>query len=123
MSLEAKIADLLSETSLVLNVGSSRGVKQGNRVIVWEDRSISDPETGEPLGTVRVTLATAAVIEVQEKLCVAESVREKLTANRIIFGESARPMYRFTTGPTIGDGQIHVEIGQPVTVLIDEPPF
>jgi hypothetical protein len=116
VSLNAKIADVLSETSLVVNVGSADGVTKGDFVRIWEDKEILDPDTHEPLGTVRVTLAVATVSEVQEKLSVAYSQYERPQLTGLVFGQSPRPRHRFTTHVAIDADQVVVRIGQVVTI-------
>ena len=52
MNKEIKVAKVLSETQLVLNVGSNDGIKEDSRFLVYsiEDEDILDPVTGESLG-------------------------------------------------------------------------
>lgn len=125
MKLEAKVAQLLTETSFVINAGSSQGVTKGSQVVIWEDRNVFDPDTREPLGTVRITVAVATINEVQDRLSVAQSAWDSTGIGSIVLGGTrARPRYRFTTGSAIDDNQVRITIGQSVTVdVLEEVPF
>lgn len=69
--IEGKVAEILDDTSVALNVGSSQGVKAGARVQIYRRVIVRDPDTSEPLGGVEVKTVRMRVVEVREKLCIA----------------------------------------------------
>ena len=77
----ASIAKILSPNRVVINRGSTHGIKEGQRMLVYSlsDEEIQDPETGESLGSLEIYKGTGKVIAVQEKLSVIESDRDELT--------------------------------------------
>jgi hypothetical protein len=119
--IEAKIAAVVNETTLVLNVGTDVGVGEDDQVEIWEEREIKDPDGGESLGFIKITLARAVVTEAQEKLSVAQALRRPNAFESLLANFGGRPMYRFTTRTSTADDQVTVEIGQVVTVIIEDP--
>lgn len=73
MAVEGKVAKILGKGEIVLNRGSSHGVRQGMlfEIFAPEGEEVWDPDTGETLGTVEDVKAKAEVTEVKEKLAVA----------------------------------------------------
>jgi hypothetical protein len=73
MAVEGKVAKILGKGEIVLNRGSSHGVRQGMlfEIFAPEGEEVWDPDTGETLGTVEDVKAKAEITEVKEKLAVA----------------------------------------------------
>jgi hypothetical protein len=73
MAVEGKVAKILGKGEIVLNRGSSHGIRQGMifEIFAPEGEEVWDPDTGETLGTVEDVKAKAEVTEVKEKLSVA----------------------------------------------------
>ena len=73
MTVEGKVAKILGKGEIVLNRGSSHGVRKGMlfEVFAPEGEEVWDPDTGETLGTVEDVKAKAEVTEVKERLAVA----------------------------------------------------
>jgi hypothetical protein len=73
MTVEGKVAKILGKGEIVLNRGSSHGVRQGMHFEIFapEGEEVWDPDTGETLGTVEDVKAKAEVTEVKDKLSVA----------------------------------------------------
>jgi hypothetical protein len=115
---EVKVAAVLSDTSLVIAAGTDQGVQNGARVLIWEDREIADPDSQEYLGTVRITLARAKVIEAQEKLSVVQVDFENPGLNATVLGRGPNPTRRFTQSPIPDPGEVRVRLGQLVTVAV-----
>ncbi|MBQ4437713.1 hypothetical protein II898_02435 [bacterium] len=78
MNKEIKVAKVLSETQLVLNVGSNDGIKEDSRFLVYsiEDEDILDPVTGESLGKLEYVKGRGHVISLQEKMCIIETFKK-----------------------------------------------
>ena len=69
-----KVARILSETQLVLNVGANHGVEHGMTFIIFEEgEDVTDPDSGESLGLLEWVKAEVVVSHVQESLSIAES--------------------------------------------------
>jgi hypothetical protein len=73
MTVECKVAKILGKGEIVLNRGSSHGVRTGMlfEIFAPEGEEVWDPDTGETLGTVEDVKAKAEVTEVKEKLAIA----------------------------------------------------
>ena len=70
-----KVAGILSEHQLVLNVGTNDGLSRGDRFVIFEPGDvILDPDTGENLGRVERIKAEVEVTHVQERIATVESV-------------------------------------------------
>ena len=74
--IEGKIAQILSENFVVINVGSESGVKVGMMFVVLAcGEAVEDPETGEVLGKWEVPKGTIRVTHVQPRLATCEGFR------------------------------------------------
>ncbi len=73
MTVEGKVAKILSKGEIVLNRGRSHGVRTGMlfEIFAPEGEEVWDPDTGETLGTVEDVKAKAEVTEVKERLAIA----------------------------------------------------
>ena len=74
MSIEARIAQVISIFDVALNAGSDAGVVVNAVATIFRDVEVNDPESGEPLGVVRRPLLHFKVAEVQPKFCVATTI-------------------------------------------------
>jgi hypothetical protein len=78
--IEGKIARILDEYSVVINVGRLHGVTEGTPFVIYSpgEEEIKDPDTGKSLGCLEVVKGYVRASHVQENLslCVAE-VAEK----------------------------------------------
>lgn len=74
---EGKVAQILSEHELVINLGARDGVSQGMRfaVMAMIPTEVKDPDTGEVLGTVEREKVRVEVVELQERLAVCRPYR------------------------------------------------
>ena len=68
--INGKIARILSDKEVVLNVGEESGVKAGMKFVIYEER---DPETGEDLGALEIVKGRIVVNHVMPKISNAES--------------------------------------------------
>lgn len=74
MSKKAKVADVISPYSLVLNVGLEDGVSISDRfLIIGYGKDIKDPDTGESLGNLEIERGTGRVAHVQSSMCTVVS--------------------------------------------------
>ena len=82
MAVTGRVARILGDESIVVNRGSSHGVKEGERFVVFaEGDEVKDPDTGEPLGRLEIVKARVVAAHVQEKMttCVAEPAEDPLS--------------------------------------------
>lgn len=72
-----KVARILNSREMALNVGSEHGVKEGMYFDVLDPtgEDITDPDTGEVLGSVTRPLVRVCVTKVMEKLSVASTFK------------------------------------------------
>jgi len=78
-SVQAKVADILTEYLLAINAGSMNGVSERDVVSLKQIVEIMDPDTGEKLGTVAVSKLILQVNHVQSKLCTATVISTRDT--------------------------------------------
>src|SRR5687768_10988114 len=77
LPLEGKVAAIINERELVINIGANKGVRKGMKfkVLAGEVTEVRDPETDEVLGTIEQEKVQVRVIEVQNKLSVCRTFR------------------------------------------------
>ena len=80
--IEGSVARILNSRELVLNRGSEHGVVVGMQFAVLNSQGggITDPETGEPLGSVEVPKVIVKIVQVYEKMSVASTFRQYRTS-------------------------------------------
>jgi len=72
--IEGKVARILSENCVILNVGSAAGVKPGMLFVVLAlGEEVVDPESGEVLGRWELPKGHLRVAHVQERLATCEA--------------------------------------------------
>ena len=73
--LEGKVADVLNERELVINIGSEKGVKLDMKFEVLEKEfyKIKDPDTGKLLDTLDKTKIRVKIVEVREKISIGRT--------------------------------------------------
>ncbi len=69
--IEGKIAKIVDERTVVINRGSEADVREGMKFAIFAGGdTVTDPDTGESLGTWEVVKGTVKTTHVQEKLSV-----------------------------------------------------
>jgi hypothetical protein len=129
----AKVADILTLSQVVLNVGTTSGVKKDDEGFIYEIREILDPDTKESLGSLRIRKLDLRVTVVQSRICVATVTSYVDTVARPTSAATVRRRRTITTDPEEErKGEIvYVGIGEPVIIRQqdetrsekDEPPF
>jgi len=82
--IEGKVAKILDEYTLIINVGAAQGVRPGMEFVVFAPGDeVVDPDSGESLGQWEAVKARLAVQHVQEKLtvCAPAAPQSKLAAD------------------------------------------
>ncbi len=76
--IRGRVAAILSKREVVLNVGTDAGVEPGMRFVILNETgvTVTDPETGEEIGTVEVPKHVVKVVRVDgPRLSVARTFR------------------------------------------------
>lgn len=105
MAVEGKIAKVLGNREVVINRGSSSGVRPGMTFEIFapEGEEVWDPDTGETLGTVEDVKAKAEVTEVKERLAVARLLSAESPFGAAGIGEMQENLQRIF-GQMFGEG-------------------
>ena len=79
--IRARVAHVLTTREIAINAGENQGVAKGMIFDVMDTKGedITDPETGEILGSIERRKIRVKIIQVQEKLSVASTYRTKKT--------------------------------------------
>lgn len=73
--IEGRIAQILNESMVIVNVGAEAGCKAGMVfVVLAEGDEVKDPDTGEPLGKWELPKGHIRVVHAQDKLSVCQAV-------------------------------------------------
>lgn len=111
--IRAKVAQVLSDSELVINVGKADGVTYDMEFNITETIEIKDPDTSKVLGVVESPIVFFNVWKVQENLTVLYSTGKTLiTDDKRLFSKSL-----------LSSNRAFVKIGDPVVQVleIDEP--
>jgi len=75
--LQGKVAKILTEREVVINIGSTQGVKKGMRfaILAPTPEEILDPETDEVLDVVDRTKVLVQATEVRDKITICSTYR------------------------------------------------
>ncbi len=72
--INGRIAQIISDKEVVLNVGEESGVKINMKFVIYEESDhIIDPETGNDLGALEIVKARVVVNHVMPRISRAES--------------------------------------------------
>ncbi len=90
---EIRVAKVLDNYKLVLNIGSKNNVTIGQRFLIYglSDDEILDPTTGDSLGYLELVRGTGAVTYMQETMCIIESDSTRTNLHRILEGPESIP--------------------------------
>lgn len=88
-SIEGKVAAIIDDTTLVLNVGSEQGVEEGMAFAIFAAHGeIEDPDSGQSLGRWEAVKARVVATHVQDRLC---TVRAPVIGEAPVVGDT-RPL-------------------------------
>jgi hypothetical protein len=75
-----RIAKILSDTEVILNVGATAGVQEGMEFVIFsEGEHVLDPETGEDLGSIETVKGRLHVDHVMENIARASTMSYSVT--------------------------------------------
>ena len=70
------ILKVISNTSVVINLGRQHGVRNGMKFIIYEDGGmVSDPKTKKPIEQLEIVKGTVEITNLQEKISTAETLK------------------------------------------------
>ncbi len=97
--LQGRVAQILNERELVINIGEQNGVEEGMRfaVLAGSPVQIQDPETGEPLGWLDREKVRVEAIRVMERMSVCTTYETRVVGGSLGFwdvSEMFRPKER-----------------------------
>jgi hypothetical protein len=135
--IRGRVAQILTDRELVLNIGQDVGVTKGMRFAVLNSKGLEvvDPETGASLGSVDRAKVLVEAVRVQSKLSVARTFR---TFRRNLGGRSGLTLDLFGTPPKwvevpetlrladkpseaeLGEEESYVKIGDPIVQVVEE---
>lgn len=106
--IRAKVAQVLSDNELVINVGKADGVTYDMEFNITEIIKITDPDTSKVLGVVEWPIVFLNVWEVQENLTVLYSTEKTLiTDEKRLFSKSL-----------LSSSRAFVKVGDPVVQVL-----
>jgi len=80
--IEGKIATVIDEYTVILNVGSADGVKEGVTFVIFDQGDeVTDPDTGESLGRWEIVKGRVMASHVQERISTASTMPEESTGS------------------------------------------
>lgn len=75
-SIEGKVAKIVDERTVIINRGAEAGVREGMKfAILVEGDAVTDPDTGETLGTWEIVKDYVKTTHVQEKISVCTAAK------------------------------------------------
>ncbi len=122
MSIDARIAEVISATDVAFNAGLESGVTIGSIATIFRETQVNDPDSGEPLGIVRRPAVRFKINEVHQRFSVGTTTDHVRRADSSLFpGLKNQPeRIRVTTDSSARDYRTRViEIGQYVEI---DPP-
>ena len=120
--IEGKVAAILDKHTVVINRGSTHGVKRGDTFYIYNVLGpFKDPDTGESLGTAENTLSRVTVDTLEDKFCIASTPKFVSNAFNIMMSRSLVGNTSRKTLPLAGEGK--AEKSNPRVVRVGSPVF
>ena len=111
--LVGKVATILGDYELAINLGKNSGVKQGTQFAVLGEKAIIDPDSGKKLGTYKYDKTMVRVFQVEENFSVAGTFSMSAFAG-IDIGLFPQPKLRSDVPSAILDLDREVTVGDAV---------
>jgi hypothetical protein len=138
-ALLGKVAAVLNERELVINIGSRNGVEEDAKfkVLANEPTEIIDPETGEFLGTLDREKVRVRAVEIQERLTICRTYRVEYISGGALYNIFSGGLAAFgnepprkvvetlrvdenTYPPPLSEEESYVKKGDRVVQIFDE---
>ncbi|MBN2091785.1 hypothetical protein JW964_19375 [candidate division KSB1 bacterium] len=88
MNICGKVAHIIDETRVILNIGEKQGVKLDQIFLIYQEGDeVFDPDTNESLGKVELPKGRVVVEHVQEKMAIAateKKIQDETSRNKIL---------------------------------------
>lgn len=95
---DIKVAKVIDEYSFVINKGKDYGLKDGQRVLVYElGEDIIDPDTKDVLTQLEIVKGTGKILNCQDKIATVKSTMVSDPKRTIIKKSSSNSLGHFTT--------------------------
>ncbi|WP_431826376.1 hypothetical protein [Microbacterium algeriense] len=114
----AKVATVISDYEVALNVGSESGVEIGDVAVLFREVVVEDPDSGEELGVVSYPKLQLRVNLVQDRFCTAriiDSAATSFVSSLLVASGSTRKKIA-SSGVRATADSVYVEIGEPAEV-------
>ncbi len=102
--IEGKIASILDEYNVVINVGRLHGVTEGTFFVIYSpgEEEVKDPDSGKSLGCLEVVKGYVRATHVQENLtlCTAETIS---FGPPLVKGEGGLPGIQTLSGAMVAE--------------------
>ncbi|MFC9935348.1 hypothetical protein [Glutamicibacter sp. NPDC127525] len=115
--IRAKVALISDSEQIAVNAGSLEGVQVDDRIHVLKETPIPDPDNPDEL---------LGIAFIRKGIMIIESVEEKFSTARVLrtrqgFMSPSEPTFKISTGNVHSSGHVHLNVGDPVDILIDTP--
>lgn len=88
--IKGKVAKILNNYRVVVNVGYDNGVKKDMKFIIYsEGETIRDPDTNQELSKVEFVKARIEPIHIQEKITIMETYEKEVSKLSALFGNGS----------------------------------
>jgi hypothetical protein len=133
--IEAKVAEILSTRSLVLNAGKEQGVQDGMVFVILNRKGehILDPDTGLELGSLRLPKIRVQVAFVYDRMSVAKTFRTISTGGfgfqipdiflptmRVTRPETLRSSEHLSADADLDESESLVKVGDPAIEVMED---
>ncbi|MBZ9854906.1 hypothetical protein LB566_13940 [Mesorhizobium sp. CA13] len=98
---QAKVAKVINEYKVVLNIGQEDGVKMHEDFILYrQGEEITDPDSGEKLGVFEEVIGRGIITYVQERIATLESSEMREGGRKVIRKSSSLSSLQGLFAPT-----------------------
>ncbi|WP_234180017.1 hypothetical protein [Sphingopyxis sp. NFH-91] len=109
-----RVASVIDDRRVVLNVGSNDGVKIGQTYLIYGiGQNVVDPETGEDLGTLELVRGRGKVEHLQPAMCTVRStMQKKVPGNKKVYRQGKTGLGNFFGNPIheVEEGERMIEL-------------
>ncbi|MGB3479861.1 MAG: FlgT C-terminal domain-containing protein [bacterium] len=79
-NIEGKVVKIISDSEIIINLGSKDGVKEGDRFLIYQlGEEIKDPDTDKMLDTLEIVKGRVKIVHVQPNIstCITDEYEHK----------------------------------------------
>jgi len=115
--LNAKVARVMSALSIAINVGEDAGVAVGDKVVSWRFVDVTDPDTDDVLGSVRLVNLRLTISETHERFALA---RVEYETPNFLSGLFQPSKVIASSERALDESAVVLNVGDPVTVFVSD---